>query len=519
MSKTFLEMFTAAREVSTPLINIRTFDASSTIQHITGSLGKELAEVTPLISYDSIHGLKGLNDTGGEKLSVMLSDAGIEQMITTDLPTALGTLEFAKEDVIAFIHNPQLVWDTDKKVIQGIWNLRDNYKANGNMLITLTGVGDELPAVLQSDVLTLEEPLPTRTELAKIIVDTYASAAVKKEYKACLTGPSKETVAAGVDATIGLPSFPADQANAMCLDKKRGVLDLETLWTRKRDIVSGNPGLSYHSGKETLADMYGCESWVKFGTRLMNGPHKPTILVRMDEIQRQLSGSDSDSSGTKGNLMGEFLTWVNDKHVICTLNLGVSGTSKSWGPYCLGGEFGIPIINYSVSAMEHKHVGESSRHMRTAHKVLESISDCNIWLIASANNLDGLPPELISRFQKGGIFFFDLPDENEKQGILDLKLKLYGLDPTQPRPKMEYWTGRDIDNCCGRAQLLGISVAEAALDIIPLHQSHNAMIENIREQATNKYLSASKPGVYQCTPTASKQPQVKIVDPTVRKMR
>ena len=31
------------------------------------------------------------------------------------LPIALGLLEFAEKDVIAFVHNPHLCWDTDKK--------------------------------------------------------------------------------------------------------------------------------------------------------------------------------------------------------------------------------------------------------------------------------------------------------------------------------------------------------------------------------------------------------------------
>lgn len=519
--KSFIEMFTAARAISTPLITVRTFDPASTINSIVKSLGDELAAELPLCSWDAIHGLKGLNDIGVTKIQEMCAKAddgaGVDRGATVDLTICLAVLEEADADAIIFIHNPQLVWNTDKKVIQAQWNLRNPFKANGNMIVNLVGNGDDIPAELQQDMLILEEPLPTRAELAKIVTDTFAYAAQKPEYKACKNvGP--EVVKAATDALIGLPVFPAEQATSMCLDMKAGKLDIETLWTRKKNIVSQNPGLTYHAGHETLADMYGCAAWVKFAERLMNGPKQPTIIVRMDEIQRQLAGSESDSSGTKGNLMGEFLTWVNDHNVICTLNVGVSGTSKSWGPYCIGGQHKKPIVNYSVSAMEHKHVGESSRHMRTAHKVLDSISDNQIWLIASANSLEGLPPELISRFQRGGIFFFDLPDDDEKQGILTLKLKAYGLDPNQERPEMAHWTGRDIDNCCGRSQLLGISVIEAAKDIIPLHQSHNAMIENIRSMASGKYLSASKPGTYIYTPeTKSNGSSVKIVEG--RKMR
>lgn len=505
--KSFIEMFSSARAISTPLVVIRTFDATSTIQRITKSLGKELAELVPLVVWDCVQGLRGLNDAGGKEVGYMCQkgDGGqaVDRGATVDLTICLAVLGNAREDVIAFINNPQLIWDTDKRAVQAAWNLRNPYKANGNMLVFTLGAGDDLPAVLVQDTLVLEEPLPTREELAKVVTDNFEFASQK--YKACKNAATKDVVKAGTDALIGLPMFPADQATAQNLDMPNGKLDIETLWSRKKDIVSTNPGLTYHAGKETLSDMYGCEAWITDGKLLMDGPYSPTIIVRMDEIQRQLAGSNSDSSGTKGNLMGEFLTWVNDKNVICTLNLGVSGTSKSWGPYCLGGHYGKPVINYDVASMEDKHVGESSRHMRTAHKVLESISDGRIWLIASANSLEGLPPELISRFQKGGIYFFDLPDEKEKQGILKLKVARYGLDPKQQMPEMPNWTGRDIDNCCGRAQLYGCSLVEAAKRVIPLHQSHFQMIENMRIGASNKYLSASKVGTYQYTHTTTEQ--------------
>ena len=97
------------------------------------------------------------------------------------------------------------------------------------------------------------------------------------------------------------------------------------MWGRKREIVTQNPGLTYHPASETLKDMAGCAAWINSAQLLMNGPYKPTIIVRMDEIQRQFAGNETDSSGTKGNLMGEFLNWVNDRKVICSLNLGVSG--------------------------------------------------------------------------------------------------------------------------------------------------------------------------------------------------
>lgn len=518
--KSFIELFTAARSIGTPLVAVRTFDPSSTIQSVTESLGSEQAELTPLISWDSIHGLRGLNDSGVEAITKILAECDdLAQGATVDLSTALGALEFANEDVIAFVHNPHLVWETDKKVIQAEWNLRDGYKARGNMLINLIGIGTEIPAELQQDTLLLEEPLPTRDELAKVVKDTFINATnAKKEFAACKNGATKEVIAHCVDALIGLPKFPADQASAMCLDKEAGKMDIPTLWLRKKDIVSQNPGLSYHNGSETLKDMYGCDSVRNFGLKFMNGKFAPTLIVRMDEIEKQFAGNGSDSSGTKGSLLGEWLTWVNDRRIICSLFLGVPGSSKSWSAYCLGGEKGVPVVNYSIPAMEHKHVGESANHQRTAHKVLDAISDGRIWLIATANSLNGLPPELISRFQVGGIFFFDAPDDEEKRGILELKKKLYGLDLNQETPDMTNWTGRDVDNCARKADALGISLVEASDYIVPLLTSHKEQMDTLRQSANGRFLSASKPGVYEYHPAAVK-PTVKVVDSAVRKLR
>jgi hypothetical protein len=268
--------------------------------------------------------------------------------------------------------------------------------------------------------------------------------------------------------------------------------------------VTQNPGLTYHATVETLKDMAGCAAWIDDSRMLMTGPYAPTVVIRMDEIQRQFAGNETDSSGTKGNLMGEFLNWVNDRKVICKLNVGVSGTSKSWGAYCIAGEFGKPVINYDLAAMEHEHVGKSARNMRNANRCLDAIGDNKILLIATANKLDGLPPELISRFQLGGIWFFDMPTDEEKTGIVKIKLAAYGLDANQELPKMVGWTGRDIDNCANKARLYGKSMMDVAKYIVPLHESHHEEIEGIRAQASGRFLSASKEGVYQFTPSPIK---------------
>jgi AAA+ superfamily predicted ATPase len=131
---------------------------------------------------------------------------------------------------------------------------------------------------------------------------------------------------------------------------------------------------------------------------------------------------------------------------------------------------------------------------------VDGVTNPRIWLIASANSLDGLPPELISRFQVGGIYFFDVPDEEEKQGIMKLKIAKYKLDPKQPLPKMDDWTGRDVNNCAFKAEAMGMSLTEAGQHVVPLLSSHREQMDSLRNYATGRFLSASKPGVYKYSP-------------------
>jgi len=108
----------------------------------------------------------------------MISKIQIDAAATTQLPIALSALEYASEDVICFVHNIHLFW-ADPLVLQGIWNVRDSYKANGNMLVLLSVLGTVLPPELNNDVLALEEPLPTRAELKQIVKECFGFAGAK----------------------------------------------------------------------------------------------------------------------------------------------------------------------------------------------------------------------------------------------------------------------------------------------------------------------------------------------------
>jgi hypothetical protein len=109
--------------------------------------------------------------------------------------------------------------------MQGIWNLRDSFKATGRMLVLLA----VRAATLQA---------------------------------ANLAEPEQAKIDRAVDALIGLAAFPAEQALAISLVKRE--LDTEDLWERKRQIIEQTPGLSVWRGGETFGDLGGLSNVKSF---------------------------------------------------------------------------------------------------------------------------------------------------------------------------------------------------------------------------------------------------------------
>src|SRR5207245_9426396 len=115
-------------------------------------------------------------------------------------------------------------------------------------LVLMPPPGSTLPVELQSDVMLMDEPLPSAEDLLHLVSTTFEAAGIP--------APDGEAISNAVDALIGLAAFPAEQVLAMSLSKKG--LELERLWERKRQAVEQTPGLSIWRGGETFDQIGGC---------------------------------------------------------------------------------------------------------------------------------------------------------------------------------------------------------------------------------------------------------------------
>ena len=511
----FVQQFQAARRVSTPLINIHTFDAASTVANIKSILGKKLEE-TPIIEWDCVHGMRSATAKGKEQLQVLLYDKVSretqEQTASVPFTSTLEMAERATKDLILIIKNAHLQWTGDASTaIQGIWNLRDDFKANGNMLVLLTAPGSQIPTELVSDVLTLDEPLPTLAQLEAVVNTTFDAAG--------LDAADKDLMNLCTDALIGLPAFPAEQAVAMCIDRKTKSIDTHELWDRKRNIISQSPGLSVWDGKEKLEDIGGVTQVKNFMTQIMNGEEPPKTIIFIDEIEKAFAGTGTETSGVKTELTGAMLQWMQNTDMDGVIFIGLHGVSKSQLAKASGGSYGKPVINFDLAGMQSGLVGSSNANLRQAQATVDAISGGRVLAIATCNSIGALPPELRRRFNLG-IFFFDSPSSEERAAIWDIYIKKYAISADRAKRNFndDGWTGAEIKECCKKAHRMRLTLAEASTYIVPVTTSSADLIYNLRANSSGKYLSASKPGVYHYSETSADHlPEAKVV--TGRTMR
>jgi len=484
----FTKEFKAARRVSTPLVCVRTADPASTVAEILAAClnGKEKP---PVLTWDVVHGLRGVNDGGAAEANLVLG-GGDPAMVSARPSDMLALAEKLGDDAIVFMHAGHR-YLSDPVVGQAVWNLRDGYKSRGAMLVILAAPGATLPAELVDDVLVIDEPLPTPEELAEIVRGTFAAAELALD-------PATEQKA--VDALAGLSAFAAEQSLAMCLTKDG--LDAPALWNRKRQVIEQTPGLSVWRGGETFSDLGGVENIKTFLRAVLAGAEPPRAIVFVDEIEKAFAGTGTDLSGVKTEMTGTMLTWMQDREADGAIFIGPPGAAKSAVAKATGNTAGVPTISFDLGAMESSLVGASGDRLRTALKVVDAVAQGRALFIATCNSIASLPPELRRRFTLG-TFFFDLPSKAERDAIWQIYLNKYNVEPAQELPDDEGWTGAEIKECCRKAYRLRITLRQAAEYIVPVSRSAAEQIKNLRMQASGRYISASSPGVYQYQETAA----------------
>ncbi|MGD8430644.1 MAG: AAA family ATPase [Ectothiorhodospiraceae bacterium] len=148
------------------------------------------------------------------------------------------------------------------------------------------------------------------------------------------------------------------------------------------------------------------------------------------------------------------------------LLVGVQGGGKSLAAKAVAGLWDVPLLRLDMGTLYSKYYGESERNLRNAMQTAEVVAPCVLWideiekalaagdsddglarrllgtlltwlaehrepvfLVATANAIDRLPPELIRKGRMDEIFFVDLPKTDVRAEIFDIHLRRREIDP------------------------------------------------------------------------------------------
>jgi len=498
---TLIETIQRMQAIGAPILAIQTPDQLTTVQTLRSGLNGTSA----LVSWDCVAGVVALNERGRAALVALAQTNDVDPAILKNPVAALTTLAGIESKAIVLMINAGR-FIHEHAVLQAVMNLRDQYKANNRVLVLL-GPDLSMPIELQADVLTVDEPLPTPEEVGAIVAKVYSENEIKHD---------KGLIAKATDALRGLAGFSVEQAASMAYDPKADKIDVAEMWTRKHKAIDAVKGLGFERPTVAFDQIGGLLAWKEFMSSIGAGPYRPRAILLLDEFEKAMAGaggehSQGDTSGTSQDQVQIFLREMEDRGYIGLLNYGAAGTGKTHSARAAAAEFGCPLIPVDLGAAKGPHVGESEIYIRQLWKTIHGIvGDQGAFVIGAVNSLVNLSGPVRRRFPMG-VWFFDLPDSDERIAIGKLQAKAFKVaDAPEFWSKCKDWSGANIRDCCRLAYALNKPIVEAARFIVATGKQDPESLKQLRVSAAGKYLSASYPGEYQ-------MPESITASPTVRK--
>jgi ATP-dependent 26S proteasome regulatory subunit len=399
----------------------------------------------------------------------------------------------------------------DYRVVRLLRDLALRLRGRSQTII-LTGPTLNLPADLEKDISVLDYPLPDIDEIAGTLDKVIAAVRSNPNVDPHLEPMQRELL---VKSAQGLTLDEIESTFARSLvERKR--FDVEVVLEEKKQIIRKSGILEYYAPEAHLKDVGGME------------------LLKDWLGQRTSSFTDKAREfgipAPKGILL-----------------LGVQGCGKSLTAKAVAAHWNLPLLKLDVGRIFGSLVGQSEENIRKAIKVAESVAPCILWadelekgfagvgggavsdsgttarvfatfltwmsektspvfLIATANDVSALPPEMLRKGRFDEIFFVDLPDREERVEIFRIHLKKRRRDPAKFKlgalaDATDGYSGAEIEQIVVGALYMAFSadreinqkdlIAEAK-NVVPLSVMMGEEISELRDWARLRTRPASK---------------------------
>jgi SpoVK/Ycf46/Vps4 family AAA+-type ATPase len=315
------------------------------------------------------------------------------------------------------------------------YQLRDSYKT-----IVIVAPRMRMAPELDKDVAVLEFDLPDVDDLNRLLDRIIEDVKDNPKLRIVLDAESRERL---LYAARGLTLREAENvfAKTLVLDGRIDASDIDVVLAEKQQIIKKSGLLEYYETQEEFSNVAGLDN-------LKDWLWKRTVAFTDRAAEFGLPAP-------KGLLL-----------------LGVQGCGKSLSAKAVSSLWKLPLLRFDMGRMFGSLVGSSEENVRRAIRTAESVAPCILWVdeidkafagahgsgatdggttsrvfgtfltwlsektarvfvIATANDVSNLPPELLRKGRLDEIFFVDLPSLAERKEIFRIHVMKRGRDPAK----------------------------------------------------------------------------------------
>ncbi|HEY9825158.1 MAG TPA: AAA family ATPase [Stenomitos sp.] len=367
--------------------------------------------------------------------------------------------------------------------------------------VVLLASGVSIPADLSEVLTVLDFPLPAladiRPEIERLLTATGLS----------ISSRTLDELVRGCQG-LSMERIRRILARAIATHGSLGVEDLDLILEEKRQTIRQTQILDFYPASETIADIGGLDNL------------KDWLLLR-------------------GNAFSEQARQYGLPHPRGLLLVGIQGTGKSLTAKAIAHHWHLPLLRLDVGRLFAGLVGESESRTRQMIQLAEALAPCVLWIdeidkafagadgrgdsgttsrvfgtfltwlaektspvfvVATANNIQALPPELLRKGRFDEIFFVGLPTTEERKAIFSVHLtrlrphNLAAYDMERLAYETPDFSGAEIEQGLVEAMHLGFSqnrdfttddILEAISQIVPLARTAQAQVDFLQDWAAS----------------------------------
>jgi ATP-dependent 26S proteasome regulatory subunit len=407
-----------------PLLSIQTAEESRALAEIAAVVGNR-TQVSParqVYTWSTANGFAALGQPGSP--DTRTPHAALTAAAALTMPSVVVLLDL----------HPWMGSDATPADTQLVRALKDTVRfyKDGRVPRTLILISPtpRIPPDLESLVTLVDFPLPTEAQIRATLDGMIARNTAAGALKVQLGPTGAERLA---KAALGLTAFEAENAFARSMvdDGRLTDDDIALVQEEKRQIVQKSGVLEVVRSTVSLDDIGGLEN--------------------LKTWLRKRDGSWLEEASAYG--------LPAPKGVLVT---GVPGCGKSMTAKAMASAWSLPLVRLDIGRVFGGLVGASEQNMRTALRTAEAIAPCVMWIdeiekgfasgasgggdsgtsarvfgtflswmqektspvfvMATANTISLLPPEMMRKGRFDEIFFIDLPTDTERRVIFTLHL-------------------------------------------------------------------------------------------------